>query len=351
MASHEIYMQRCLELAALGAGWVSPNPMVGAVIVCNDKIIGEGYHQLYGQAHAEVNAIKMVVEKYDNHAELLEKATIYVSLEPCAHYGKTPPCADIIIKHRIPNVVVGCRDPFPQVDGKGIEKLIAAGIRVTVGVLKEECQWLNRRFFTRVQKQRPYIILKWAQTTDAFFAPADGSQHWITGAEARKLVHQWRAEEAAILVGKNTVLADNPQLNVRYGEGKPPVRVVIDRRLELNKTLNIFDQTVDTLVFNEVKTDIDGKTKYIALEDFDRFVPQYILFQLYLQDIQSVIIEGGALTLNTFIHDGLWDEARIFTGRSVLTNGIKAPVITGITAQDLKVGDDRLQIYYHKPVN
>jgi diaminohydroxyphosphoribosylaminopyrimidine deaminase/5-amino-6-(5-phosphoribosylamino)uracil reductase len=350
MALHEIYMQRCLELAALGAGSVSPNPMVGAVIVHDDKIIGEGYHQKYGEAHAEVNAVKMVTDKYDNHAELLKKSIIYVSLEPCAHYGKTPPCADLIIKHQIPKVVVGCRDPFPQVDGKGIEKLQAAGIEVTMGVLEKECQWLNRRFFTRVQKQRPYIILKWAQTADGFFAPADGTQYWITCPEARKLVHQWRAEEDAILVGKNTVLADNPWLNVRYAEGKSPKRVVIDRRLELNKTLNVFDQSVETLIFNAVKTDIDGKNKYIALEDFDRFVPQYILFQLYLQDIQSVIIEGGAHTLNSFISAGLWDEARIFTGPSVLNDGVKAPVVGGTNAGEYAVGANSLQIFTNLPI-
>ncbi|GGH00301.1 bifunctional diaminohydroxyphosphoribosylaminopyrimidine deaminase/5-amino-6-(5-phosphoribosylamino)uracil reductase RibD [Mucilaginibacter phyllosphaerae] len=345
MALHDIYMQRCLELAALGAGNVSPNPMVGAVIVHDGKIIGEGYHQRYGQPHAEVNAVKMVTGRYDNYAHLLKQSTLYVSLEPCAHYGKTPPCADLIIKHQIPNVVVGCRDPFPQVDGKGIEKLKAAGIAVTVGVLEKECQWLNRRFFTRVQKQRPYIILKWAQSSKGFFAPADGSQHWITGPESRKLVHQWRAQEDAILVGKNTVLADNPQLNVRYAEGRSPKRVVIDRRLELNRQLNVFDGRVETLIFNEVKTDIDGKNKYIALEDFDRFVPQYILFQLYLQDIQSVIIEGGAHTLNSFIEAGLWDEARIFTGPDTLNNGIKAPVINGFGTGSYNVGADSLNIY------
>lgn len=350
MAIHEIYMQRCLELAALGAGSVSPNPMVGAVIVHDGKIIGEGYHQKYGEAHAEVNAVNAVIYSYSNHADLLKQSTIYVSLEPCAHYGKTPPCADLIIKHQIPTVVVGCRDPFAQVDGKGIEKLQAAGIEVKLGVLEKECQWLNRRFFTRVQKQRPYIILKWAQTADGFFAPADGSQHWITGPESGKLVHQWRAEEDAILVGKNTVLADNPQLNVRYAEGKSPKRVVIDRRLELSDTFNVFDQSVETLIFNEIKTDIDGKNKYIALEDFDRFVPQYILFQLYLQDLQSVIIEGGAYTLKAFIDAGLWDEARIFTGASVLENGIKAPVITGATISERAVGADSLQIITNLPI-
>ncbi|OOQ62157.1 bifunctional diaminohydroxyphosphoribosylaminopyrimidine deaminase/5-amino-6-(5-phosphoribosylamino)uracil reductase RibD [Mucilaginibacter pedocola] len=346
MPQHQIYMQRCLELAALGAGSVSPNPMVGAVIVHNDKIIGEGYHRKHGEAHAEVNAVNMVVNNYVNYAELLQQATIYVSLEPCAHYGKTPPCADLIIKHRIPKAVVGCRDPFAQVDGKGIEKLRAAGVEVEVGVLEEECRWLNRRFFTHVQQHRPYIILKWAQTADGFFAPADGSQHWITGTEARKLVHQWRAEEDAILVGKNTVLADNPQLDNRYAEGKSPKRVIIDRRLELSADMHIYNRKVETLIFNEIKTDIDGNIKYIALEDFERYVPQYIMYQLYMQDIQSVIVEGGAKTLNAFIQNGLWDEARIFTGQSVLGSGIAAPKISGQNGGSYAVGNDQLQLYY-----
>ena len=344
MVQHEKYMQRCIELAELGLGTVSPNPMVGAVVVFEDKIIGEGYHHKYGEAHAEVNAIEQVVNKYPNSSELLKQSTIYVSLEPCAHYGKTPPCADLIIKRQIPKAVVGCRDPFTQVDGKGIEKLKEAGIDVIVGVLEKECQWLNRRFFTRIQKHRPYIILKWAQTADGFFAPDDNSQHWITGIESRKLVHQWRSEEDAVLIGKNTATTDNPQLNVRYGNGKSPKRVVIDRKLDLKSNLNIFDQSVETFIFNEVKTDIEGKNKYIALEDFERYVPQYILFQLYLQDIQSVIIEGGAYTLNSFIEAGLWDEARIFTGKEELKKGIKAPVISGENLGEYSSGNDKLVI-------
>ncbi len=344
MPEHEKYMRRCLELARLGMGNVSPNPMVGAVIVYEGRIIGEGYHQQYGEGHAEVNAIKQVTDKFADHAELLSQSTIYVSLEPCAHYGKTPPCADLIIKHRIPKVVIGCRDPFEQVNGRGIEKLLAAGIEVTTGVLEEECKWLNRRFFTRIQKHRPYVILKWAQTVDGFFAPADGRQLWITGTESRKLVHQWRGEEDAILVGTNTVIADNPKLNVRYSNGKPPKRIIIDRKLKLSDTLNVFDQSVETLVFNEVKTNIDGKNKFIALEDFDNYVPQYILYQLYLQDIQSVIIEGGAFTLNSFIQVGLWDEARVFSGKTELKTGIKAPSVIGTVTDELPLGEDYLRI-------
>lgn len=344
MVEHEKYMLRCMELAQLGLGWVSPNPMVGAVIVCDGNIIGEGYHQKYGQAHAEVNAIQQVVSKFNNCEDVLKQSTIYVSLEPCAHYGKTPPCADLIIKHQIPKVVVGCRDPFEPVNGKGIEKLQAAGVEVISGVLEKECQWLNRRFFTRVQKQRPYVIFKWAQTADGFFAPADGTQLWITGPESKELVHQWRGEEDAVLIGKHTAMIDNPQLNVRYGNGRSPVRVVLDRRLELNKDLHLFDQSIETLVFNEVKTEADGHVKYIALEDFDRYVPQYILYQLYLRDIQSVIIEGGAFTLNSFIEAGLWDEARIFTGKANLGAGIKAPLIAGETIDEVLSGTDELRI-------
>jgi diaminohydroxyphosphoribosylaminopyrimidine deaminase/5-amino-6-(5-phosphoribosylamino)uracil reductase len=344
MVHHNKYMQRALELARLGMGSVSPNPMVGAVIVNNDRIIGEGYHQRYGQAHAEVNAVDSVINRFDNAAQLLSESIIYVTLEPCAHYGKTPPCADLIIKHQIPNVVIGCRDPFDEVNGKGIEKLRAAGIDVTVGVLEQECLDLNKRFFTRIQKHRPYIILKWAQSEDGFFAPADGSQFWITGEESHKLVHQWRGEEDAVLVGKNTAQVDNPQLNVRYGQGKSPKRIVIDRRLELPKHLHLFDQSVETFVFNEVKTEFDGVTKYISLEDFNYYVPQYILYQLYLQDIQSIIIEGGANTLAHFIKDGLWDEARVFTGSVTLKQGIQAPVIQGeIISEDL-IGNDTLRV-------
>ena len=344
MVEDEKYMQRCLELAALGISNVSPNPMVGAVIVTDTMITGEGYHHKYGEPHAEVNAINQVLNNFSDAADILTQSTIFVSLEPCAHYGKTPPCADLIIKHKIPRVVVGCRDPFEAVNGKGIEKLRDAGVEVTVGVLEKECKWLNRRFFTRVQKHRPYIMLKWAQTADGFFAPDDNSQHWITGLEARKLVHQWRGQEDAVLVGKNTAAIDNPQLNVRYGPGKSPKRIVIDRRLELDKNLNLFDQSVETFIFNEIKTNVEGKNKYIALEDFDRYVPQYIMYQLYLQDIQSVIIEGGAHTLNSFIEANLWDEARIFTGPTTLKRGIKAPSISGNVITEYPIGEDKLQI-------
>jgi len=338
----EIVIQRALELAKLGAGYVSPNPMVGAVIVYQGKIIGEGYHQKYGEAHAEVNAIKDVFLKYQNASEILKQATIYVTLEPCAHFGKTPPCSDLIIQHQIPKVVIGCKDPYSKVNGKGIEKLKNAGIEVISGILEKECLQLNKRFFTRVEKQRPYIILKWAQTLNGFFATKDGSQKWISGKEAKMLVHQWRSEEDCVLVGKKTAEIDNPQLNVRLVSGRNPKRAVIDRDLKLDEKLYLFDNSIETFVFNKELTAIKDQLKYISIEDFDYFLPQYLLYQLYLQDIQSVIIEGGVKTLQMFIAAGLWDEARIFISPITWEDGLKAPEINGIQESLTDIGKDKL---------
>lgn len=337
-------MQRCIELAQLGAGNVSPNPMVGAVIVHQDKIIGEGYHQQYGGPHAEVNAINNVLERFGDAEPILKDSVIYVSLEPCAHFGKTPPCADLIIKYNIPKVVIGSLDPFDQVNGKGLQKLEEAGIKVIPGVLESECLFLNRRFFTRVKKQRPYIILKWAQTSDGFFAPEEPAQTWISSGAAKILAHKWRSEEDAILVGKNTALIDNPQLNVREIGGRNPLRIVIDRHLELPGHLNFFDQTQRTIVFNSVKTEIEDNIKYLQLEDFDHILPQLICYQLYLMDVQSLIIEGGAKTLQLFIQAGLWDEARTFVSPQSWGTGMKAPDISGEKISDQKVGPDNLRI-------
>ncbi len=344
MISDEIVLKRAIELAKLGAGKVSPNPMVGAVIVLNDKIIGEGYHEKYGEAHAEVNAINSVLEKYDNATELLKKATLYVTLEPCSHFGKTPPCSDLIILYQIPKVVIGCLDPFEAVNGKGAEKLRNAGIEVSTGVLEKECIDLNKRFFTRVSKQRPYIILKWAQTANAFFAPEDGSQKWISGKETKLLTHKWRTEEDCVLVGKRTAEIDNPQLNVRFADGRNPKRAVIDRDLKLSRDLNLFDNSIETFVFNATKTDIEGNIKFIGIEDFDYFLPQYLLYQLYLQDVQSLIIEGGVKTLQLFIDAGLWDEARIFISPDLWESGIKSPEIIGQRTNLVKVGRDYLSV-------
>jgi diaminohydroxyphosphoribosylaminopyrimidine deaminase / 5-amino-6-(5-phosphoribosylamino)uracil reductase len=347
MPADELYMRRCIDLALHGMGSVSPNPLVGAVVVCDGKIIGEGFHGEYGGPHAEVQAINAVVNAYSDAEQLLKQSFIYVNLEPCAHFGKTPPCADLIIRYQIPRVVVGCRDPFPEVNGKGINKLMDAGIEVTTGILEKQCLELNKRFFTRVQKQRPYIILKWAQTQDRFFAPANSSQKWISSPEAKKLVHRWRAEEDAVLIGKNTALTDNPQLNVREWEGRNPVRIVIDRHLVLPNSLHIFDQSQKTIVFNEVKTELTGNIKYLQPDDFDNYLPQLIAYQLYMMDIQSVIIEGGAQTLDLFIRAGLWDEARVFTSDACWNDGILAPHLDAPVAEKLKIGPDTLTVQYN----
>ncbi len=341
-------MRRCIELATLGMGSVSPNPMVGAVVVCDDQIIGEGFHMKFGEAHAEVNAVKNVLDTHPDGQALLKRSTIYVNLEPCSHFGKTPPCADLIINNHIPRAVVGCRDPFATVNGKGIEKLKEAGVQVTEGVLEEECISLNKRFFTRVQKQRPYIILKWAQTRDKYFAPEDGSQKWITSLSAKQLVHRWRSEEDAVLIGKNTALADNPKLNVREWQGKSPIRIIIDRNLELPASLNIFDQSQDTIIFNSLKTELIGRTKYLELEDFDKLLPQLICYQLYLMDIQSVIIEGGVKMLHLFLSAGLWDEARVFTGTGEWTRGKPAPILPGKPFQTTGIGPDLLDLWQNE---
>ena len=345
MLQHSKYMARCIELAMLGLGNVSPNPMVGAVIVCDDRIIGEGFHMKFGEAHAEVNAIKNVYDIFPDAEELLKRSILYVNLEPCAHFGKTPPCADVIISNKIPTVVVGCRDPFTQVNGKGIERLENAGIEVLEGIMESDCLELNKRFYTRVLKQRPYIILKWAQSRDGFFAPEDGAQRWITSRHAKQLVHRWRSEEDAILIGKNTANIDNPHLNVREWSGENPVRIIIDRNLELSNDLNIFDQSQDTIILNALKTEVIGKIKYLELENFDILLPQLICYQLYLMDIQSVIIEGGAKILNLFISADLWDEARVFTGPECWAKGIASPVLRGESFEPINVGPDTLQVW------
>ena len=262
--NHEVYMRRCLELATLGCGNVAPNPMVGAVLVFNDRVIGEGYHQKYGEAHAEVNCIDSVAEA---DKKLISSSTLYVSLEPCAHFGKTPPCADLIIQHKIPRVIIGCRDPFKEVDGKGIEKLKAAGVHIETGILEDDCRELNKRFFSFHTKQRPYVILKWAQTADGFIAATNhppGERTLKESAEKKerlhisneysnRLVHKWRSEEAAILIGTNTALLDDPELTTRLWPGRSPVRLILDMDLRLPAHLKIFDRSVRTIVFNSIK--------------------------------------------------------------------------------------------------
>lgn len=341
MQNDEIFMQRCIELARLGKGNVAPNPMVGAVIVIDNKIIGEGYHQKYGEAHAEVNAINAIKD-----ASVLKNATIYVSLEPCAHFGKTPPCADLLVQHQFKRVVIGCLDTFSEVSGKGIKKLQDAGIEFAVGVLEKDCRNLNKRFFTFHEKKRPYVILKWAQTKDGFIDKIRETNspeiNWISSIETKSLVHKWRSEEQSILVGKNTVIADNPSLTVREVTGKNPIRVILDSHLTIPKTIAVFNGEAPTLVLNLEKNEEKGNTKWIKLENSN---PQSILDTLYQNSIQSVLIEGGAKILNSFIEAELWDEARIIIGDTYFHNGVKAPIIPKVPDSIFPFFNDNILIY------
>ena len=344
MNIQEKYMYRCLELARMGAGNVSPNPMVGCVIVHNNSIIGEGFHEKYGQAHAEVNAINAV-----KNPELLNESTLYVSLEPCAHFGLTPPCSTLIVEKKIPNVVIGAIDTFAKVAGKGIERMEKAGINVQVGVLENECRELNKRFFTFHDKKRPYIFLKWAETTDGFidFERSEnefGEPSWITGKKALAHVHQMRAEEDAILVGTNTALKDNPSLTVRHCEGKNPVRLVIDNHLRLPENLNLFDGSVKTIVFNSLKDEETKSIEFVKI-NFDKKLISHILKTLYKRNIQSLIVEGGKQILDSFIEAKLWDETFRFIGNKNFESGIKAPQISASVIRSEKIDTDQLFVY------
>lgn len=370
MTRHETYIKRCLQIAKNGLGTTRPNPMVGAVIVYNDTIIGEGFTSNYGSNHAEVNAINAVKDK-----TLLAKSTLYVTLEPCSHYGKTPPCSDLIVAHKITNVVIGCVDDNPEVAGKGIVKLKASGCKVSVGVLEAECKAHHKRFFTFHNKKRPYIILKWAETGDGFIAPYTKDEKkpvWITNTYSRQLVHKWRAEEQAILVGTNTVIEDNPSLTVRDWTGENPIRVVLNTKLKLDSNYNVFNDDAETIVISGKleagsTTKKDGRQKTVERKkmtedrnleivtstslshqidcNLKHEIAKQICAVLYNRNINSVIIEGGAKTLQTFIDENLWDEARIFIGNSEFNEGVKAPSLNGRLVSEHKVLDDRLKIF------
>ncbi|WP_430467891.1 bifunctional diaminohydroxyphosphoribosylaminopyrimidine deaminase/5-amino-6-(5-phosphoribosylamino)uracil reductase RibD [Winogradskyella ouciana] len=334
MHSHEYYINRCLQLAKNGLGTTRPNPAVGAVIVYNDTIIGEGFTSPYGGNHAEVNAINSVKDK-----SLLSNSTIYVTLEPCSHYGKTPPCSDLIITHKIPAAVIGCIDDNPEVAGKGVEKLKASGCKVTVGVMEAECKAHHKRFFTFHNKKRPYIILKWAETRDGFIAPKTKNEKkpvWITNPYSRQLVHKWRAEEQAILVGTNTVIEDNPSLTVRDWKGSNPIRIVLDKDEKLHSDFNVFADKVKTIRITN------------NLIDFEKPIAQQICNLLHGENINSVIIEGGLKTLQTFIAENLWDEARVFTGNIEFKEGVKAPLFTGKLISESRINKDALKIFLNR---
>ncbi|MFV7234656.1 bifunctional diaminohydroxyphosphoribosylaminopyrimidine deaminase/5-amino-6-(5-phosphoribosylamino)uracil reductase RibD [Flavobacterium sp. ZB4R12] len=353
MKTHEKYIKRCIQLAKNGLGTTYPNPLVGSVIVYEDQIIGEGWHKKAGEPHAEVNAINSVKDK-----SLLKKATIYVSLEPCSHFGKTPPCCDLIIKNGIPNVVIGTVDPNEKVAGNGIKKLLEAGIHVTVGILETECNELNKRFFTFHEKKRPYIILKWAESQDGFIAPdetlrnpeASGQNDnekkpfWITNSYSRQLVHKWRTEEQAILVGTQTVIDDNPKLNARDWSGKNPIRLIIDQNNRIPEDSHIFDKQVKTILFSKSKTTIEKENTIFEVIDFEQNIAKQIIKALYQHQIQSVIIEGGRQTVQTFIDANLWDEARIFVGNVQFTAGTKAPILDKKPFEKYSISNDELII-------
>ncbi|SCH64647.1 bifunctional diaminohydroxyphosphoribosylaminopyrimidine deaminase/5-amino-6-(5-phosphoribosylamino)uracil reductase RibD [uncultured Bacteroides sp.] len=320
----EKYMRRCIELAKNGLCNVAPNPMVGAVIVCDGRIIGEGYHVRCGEAHAEVNAIRSVKDE-----SLLKRSTIYVSLEPCSHYGKTPPCADLIIEKQIPRIVIGCRDPFSKVAGRGIQKLQNAGREVIVGVLEEECLHLIRRFITFNTLRRPFITLKWAESADRFIdiERIDGNPVLLSSPLTSMLVHKKRAENTAIMVGRRTALLDNPSLTVRNWYGRNPIRIVLDRNLSLPNDLQIFNGEVPTLVFTEKEHPEEKSVSYITI-DFAHNPLNQIMKELYQRNIQSLLVEGGSQLLQSFIDNELWDEAYIEKCPKRLYSGVKAPEIS-----------------------
>lgn len=335
----EKYMRRAIELAVNGRGSVSPNPLVGCVVTDGDLIIGEGWHMKFGGAHAEVNAIESVTDR-----SRLSSATLYVTLEPCSHHGKTPPCADLIIAMGIKKVVIGNVDPNPLVSGKGIAKLRAAGIDVVTGILEKECRMMNRRFLVFMEKKRPYIILKWAQTSDGFIARSDFSSKWISNPFSRTLVHKWRSEEDAVLVGRNTAACDDPMLTVRHWPGRNPKRIVIDRALRLPPTLRLFDGQVPTICYNLTKNATGPNVEFVRLPATGFL--QSLVEDLHSRQIQSVFIEGGAAVLNAFIAEDLWDEARVFHAPSTFGAGIQAPTLHAEVYSVDRVQSDELRCYY-----
>jgi len=343
------YMQRCIELALNGALYVSPNPMVGCVIVENGKIIGEGFHQKYGDPHAEVNAINTV-----KNPELLKKSTLYVNLEPCAHHGKTPPCTDLIIQKKIPRVVIGNMDPNKQVAGKGIEKLKKSGCEIYSGIMETECYNLNKIFFTYHLKKRPYIILKWAESADGFIDKIRDKEdpvgpNWITNEKCRQLVHKWRAECQAIMVGANTVKKDNPQLNVRSWPGNDPIRVIIDKNLDIPESSVIYNKKQPTLVFTYNKATKEKNLEFVKIEDKKDIIGS-ILKEFYKRQIISLFVEGGTKLLQELINKGFWDEARVFKGNINFKKGIEAPLIRHATRCYETIFNTQIVHMYNKSV-
>lgn len=327
-----------MELAGWGLGSVSPNPMVGCVIVHDDQIIGEGWHRKFGGPHAEVHAINQVAD-----SSLLPASTVYVNLEPCSHFGKTPPCADLLVEKQVKRVVIANRDPNPQVAGRGIDRLRSAGVEVTEGLLEKEGRWLNRRFFINMERQMPYVILKWAESADGFMASSSRAPVWISNERSRQRVHQWRAEEDAVLVGAGTAQSDNPRLNVRDWTGRNPVRVVFDPNLRLPSGLHLFDGSQSTLCYNHLRTETKPGVAFIQVSEQDFL--SGVMADLLKRNIGSVMVEGGPYTLQKFLEAGLWHEARVFRSKQTLTDGVAAPRLEGPAFHTDDATGDRLSIY------
>ncbi len=341
----ELYMRRCFELAMRGSGNVAPNPMVGAVLVHGNRITGEGWHARYGQAHAEVMCLDNVALE---DRLLLPQSTMYVSLEPCAHTGKTPPCAIRLVKEQVAEVIIANRDPFEKVDGAGINILHGAGIKTSAGLLAQDGGWLNRRFFTFHEMKRPYIILKWAQSADGYIAPADKLRTQLSNLYSNALVHRWRTEETAIMVGYQTALHDNPQLTSRQWQGTQPLRIVTDRHMRLPTAHHLYNTDAPTWILNELQESAAGNVHFIRM-DFGQSVLPQLMNRLYHASRISLIVEGGGALLRSFIDAGLWDEARVFSTPVVLGTGISAPqLVNAARAMDMEVSDDTLQLWVNK---
>ncbi|MDA0888422.1 MAG: bifunctional diaminohydroxyphosphoribosylaminopyrimidine deaminase/5-amino-6-(5-phosphoribosylamino)uracil reductase RibD [Bacteroidetes bacterium] len=336
---HNIFMQRCLTLAKKGLGYTYPNPMVGAVVVSDGNIISEGWHQKSGTAHAEVHALATL------HQSDLKKATLYVNLEPCAHHGKTPPCCDLVIAKGIKKVIVGAQDPNPKVAGKGIKAMREAGIEVIVGVLQDACIELNKRFYCYHTQKRPYIILKWAQSADGFIAPMNdvkGKVTWISDIHSQQLAHRWRAEEHAILVGRKTVEADNPELTTRKWIGTNPIRLVFDPQLKIKENTNILNTRAKTIIFNEVLTKKEDNVAWEKIDGDNTLMS--MLKMAHEHSIQSILVEGGAMTLHHFLKTNLWDECRVILSEKILNGGVQAPTIPKGKKEEKRIVGDRLHI-------
>lgn len=345
---HQLYMQRCIDLAQKGIGNVAPNPMVGAVLVHENRIIGEGWHQQFGGPHAEVNCIKSVAAA---DLSLVPQSTLYVSLEPCNHYGKTPPCTELIIRSQIKKVVLACSDPFEKVNGRGFKILRDNGVEVITDILEKEAIGLNKRFFNFHQHQRPYVILKWAESADGYIALPQGKTVKISNEITDKLVHKWRSEEAAIIVGTNTVINDNPSLTTRQWTGRNPLRIFIDKRLRVSENYNMLNNNTDTMILNLIKNEKVGVNEFVLINDETKLIEE-LFGLLYKKGIQSLIVEGGTRLLQSFIESNYWNEARVIKNSALfLKEGLSSPILkNNVRFKQERVGTDAIDYYLNSSI-